>query len=299
MPHGISLSVHYQKGKNDMICIKNEFLCAHIAERGAELKSLVSGKTEYIWQGDERFWSFSAPVMFPICSGLKDDEYLLDGKAYHLEKHGFARFKTFEVEKASADSATFLLRADDETRAQFPFDFALRITYSLSGKTLAVTYDVENESKTDMYFSIGAHEGYACPEGIEAYDIRFPEKETLISSVLDGNLLGKKTETVLMDDDTLPLDYRYFAVDALVFKRVLSKSVVLKQRGGSRAVKVTFEGFPYLLLWTKPDAPYICIEPWCGISDSTDTDGRLRAKEGINRLPANEHFVRTHTIEIL
>ena len=282
-----------------MITIQNSFLKAKFNEVGAELKSLVCNYTEYIWNGDENFWKGSAPALFPICSGLKDDKYLLDGAEYTLAKHGFAKQKTFELESKQEDSAVFLLKADTETLKQYPFNFELRIAYELIGKKFKVTYKVTNKDTKKMYFSIGAHEGYNCPEGIEDYDICFPQNETLDSSVLVGNVLGDDTVRIIENEDKLALKYDYFAVDALVFKKLVSKSAVLKNRKTGRAVRLQFEGFPYFLLWTKPGAGYICMEPWCGISDSIHSKYDLVNKEGIETADVNETFTRVHSVEIL
>ncbi len=282
-----------------MINIKNTYLTASFNELGAELKSLKYNETDYIWNGDEKYWPGSAPVLFPICSGLKDDEYYLDGIKYTLQKHGYARFKTFEVEAQTEDSVTFLLRSDEESKKQFPFDYELRIIYTLSGKTLNVKYDVKNLSEDTMYFSIGAHEGYSCPEGIEEYDVILPEKETLYTSVLHGNVLGNEKELVIENSDTLALDYKYFTVDALVFKELKARSLILKNRNNGKALKINFEGADYFLIWSKQDAPFVCLEPWCGITDSVDTDKNFKTKEGIRTVDAGATFVWEHTIEIL
>lgn len=282
-----------------MITIKNDYLTAKINEVGAELKSLVCNDIQYIWTGDERFWAGSAPLLFPICSGLKDDEYYLDGKKYTLQKHGYARFYKFEVENQMEDSVTFLLCSNEESLKQFPFRYELRVTYTLENKTLKVKYDVKNLSDDTMYFSIGAHEGYYCPEGIEEYDVILPEAETLDSTVLEGNVLGNNKVRIIENSNRIALKYDYFAVDALVFKDMKARSAVLKNRNNGKAVKVTFEGCDYFLLWTKPDAPYICLEPWCGISDNKDTDKNFKTKEGIRQIAAGGNFVNEHSIEVL
>lgn len=282
-----------------MIIIQNEYLTAKFNEIGAELKSLVCNNTEYIWNGDETYWKGSAPIIFPICSGLKDDQYILNGEKYTLGKHGFARFKEFEVASQTADSVVFLLRADEETVKQYPYDFELSITYKLVEKTLSVTYRIDNLNDNAMYFSIGAHEGYYCPEGIEDYDVIFPQNETLYSSVLEGNLIGNKKIRVIENSDRISLKYDYFNVDALVFKKLVSKSAVLKNRKTGRAVKLSFPDFPYFLLWSKPNANFICMEPWCGIADSIDTDQHFTKKEGIIKISPDGILKRTHTIEII
>ena len=282
-----------------MITIKNEYLTAKFNEVGAELKSLICDGKEYIWNGDEKFWAGSCPVLFPICSGLKDDEYYLDGKKYNLQKHGYARFATFEVENVKENEATFLLCSNEETLKQFPFSYELRITYILEDKTLKVKYDVKNCSDDTMYFSIGSHEGYYCPEGIEEYDVILPEPETLYTSVLEGNVLGDEKALVIENSDRIALKYEYFTVDALVFKDLKAKSVILKNRNNGRAVKVNFPGCDYFLIWTKPDAPYICLEPWCGICDNKDTDKNFKTKEGILKIAVGGNYVKEHTVEIL
>ncbi len=282
-----------------MITLKNEFVTAKFNEKGAELKSLVCGDREYIWRGDEKIWASSAPVLFPICGGLKDDEYYYGGKRYEMKRHGFVRTSLFEVEKVSESAVTFLLRSDDESKKQYPFDFELRVTYALQNKSLKVNYNVKNCSDETMYFSVGSHEGYYCPEGIEEYDVILPQKETLDATVVDGPILSHNTERIIENDDKISLKEEYFTIDALVFKDIKARSVVLKHRNGERAVKLSFEGCEYFLIWTKVGAPYVCLEPWCGISDSVDTDKKLETKEGIRALSANESFEKTHIIEVL
>ncbi len=282
-----------------MIIIKNEHATASFNTLGAELKSFNFNGVEYIWPGSEKSWKGSAPILFPICSGLKDDTYYLNGEKYVLQKHGYARFCEFEVEKQMDDSVVFLLRSDEKSKKVFPFDYELRIIYTLTENGLKVDYKVDNLSNDTMYFSIGAHEGYFCPEGIEEYDIVLPEKETLYTSVLDGNVLSEEKELVIENSDTLSLKYDYFKVDALVFKEIKARSVVLKHKNNNRAIKVNFDGFDYLLLWTIPKENYICIEPWCGITDSVNTNQDFATKEGIQKIEKNGTYSCTHSFEIL
>lgn len=282
-----------------MITLKNEFITAKISEKGAELKSLVCGGNEYIWPGDEKIWAMSAPHLFPICGGLKDDEYYLDGKKYNLSKHGYIRFELFSVEKKSEESVTLLHTSSEDTKKQFPFDYELRITFTATAKRLSVRYDVKNCSDDTMYFSIGGHTGYYCPEGICEYDLILPEKETLYSNTPVGQLVGREKELILENSDTLALDYRYFAVDALVFEEMKARSVVLKNRNTNKAFRLSFDGSDYFLLWTKPNAPYVCLEAWSGIGDHPDTDKNFKTKEGIITLKAGENYVLRHSTEIL
>ena len=282
-----------------MITISNEFLTATFSEVGAELKSLKCDGQEYIWYGDPKFWTGSSPVLFPICSGLKDDEFIYEGKTYKLQKHGFARRATFDVETADGNTATFLLSNENCPQDNYPFQYEFRIIYTLVGKKVTVEYNIRNLTDGDMYFSVGAHEAYHCPEGIENYEIIFDQKESLDAYQLDGPLLTLNTKNYGVDITTLQLDNSLFENDCLIFKNLNSRGVILRNKTTDQKIKVKFEEFPFLLIWTVPDAPFVCIEPWCGITDPINTNKQFSQKEGIEKIEKGGHFYRIHSFEIL
>ena len=282
-----------------MITLKNEFLTASFNEVGAELKSLVFGGKEYIWEGRSEVWSGSAPILFPICGGLKDDKYTYKGKEYTLKKHGYARFATFEVEDKTDSSVVFLHKSDEETRKSFPFDYELRVTYTLVDKTVKVGYSVKNLTGGNMYFSIGSHEAYYTPEGIEDYDVVFPQNETLNAYVIYGNLLSNQELPIIKDSNVLPLYDKYFTVDALVFKDLKSRTATLRNRKTGKAVQVDFPNADYFLLWHKPNSPYMCLEPWSGLPDIVGSSYDITEKEGIIALESGKEYNSVHTLNII
>ena len=280
-----------------MVELKNEFLTVKISEIGAEVHSVKSNNgTEFIWTADPNVWAMHAPLVFPICGGLKDDKYFVHGKEYSLAKHGFARFMTFDVEKSDKNEAVFLLTATDETRKQYPFEFELRVIYTLNKKTLSVRYNVTNKSDVDMYYAIGGHEGYLCEDGIENYDVVFEKNESLKSRVLHGNLLADEYKPITENSNILHLTYDYFAVDALVFQKINSNKVTLTHKNSSKKITVDFTGFNCLMLWTKPGAKYICIEPWTSSPDVEESDYDFTKKYCITKLAPNESNDNVHTI---
>ena len=177
--------------------------------------------------------------------------------------------------------------------------FRLKICFELSGNKLKISNIVENLSENKMYFSIGAHEGYSCPEGIEEYEIRFEEKQTLDSFILDGNLLENNSIRIIENSETLPLKYEYFTVDALVFKDIKFNKATLVHKNSSKRVSVEFAGTNYFLLWTKPNSNYICLEPWNGVQDIVGSDYDITSKEGIIRLDAGKIHTFIHSIECI
>lgn len=282
-----------------MITLKNGNSIVKINELGAEMKSFTVNGTEYLWVGDPKFWASSAPNIFPMTGGFRDDKYILNGKEYTMPKHGFAKNMEFKVESCTDTTAVFLLTATEETKKVWPYEFELRVCYELFDGKISVDYKVTNINETLMWFSIGAHDGFATPEGIEDYDIIFAEKETLNANVLYGNLIGDETYPVIADTDTLSLKYDYFAVDALVFKDVRSQSCKLQNRKTGRGIQLDFPDFPMLMVWTKPDAPYICIEPWFGAPDRVDSNYDITNKFAIQSVEAGKTFSCTRVITAL
>ena len=278
------------------ILISNDSLSVKISTFGAELKSIKKNGKEKLWDGNPDVWSGQAPILFPICGGLKEDRYIYKDNEYTLKKHGFARQSEFTVESNDKNSATFLLKYDDDSLKCFPFEYELRIKYTITENSLNVDYIVKNIGKDTMCFSVGAHEAYACPEGIEEYTVIFDKNEDLNASVLNGNLLTDKIETIKKNAKELPLDYKYFAIDALVFLNLKSRKVSLKNNLTNECIDVCFDGADYLLLWTKPDAKYICIEPWCGVPDFEGSSYDITEKRGIIPLKSNDTYTYTHII---
>ena len=281
-----------------MITLKNNNLTAEISPLGAQLKSLKKDGFENLWQADPQIWGSTAPVLFPMLGFFKDNKYILNGKEYFLQKHGFARNKMFTLENVTDTEATFLLKEDDETLKSFPFRFEFRVIYTLKDNSLSVEYNVKNVNDSTMYFSVGAHEAYVTPEGIEDYDIIFPQKEIFDSVLLNGGLLQKNSLLVAKNTNVLPMYEKYFILDTLIFRNLKSRSCILRNRITEREVKVDFPDCDYLAIWHKPSAPYLCIEPWSGIPDSESSNYDITQKEGIITLEAGKEYKNIHTITV-
>ena len=279
-----------------MITISNSAAKVEISEIGAEIISVVCNEKEYMWSRDPAFWAQSAPIMFPMCGGLKGGKYEYDGKTYEMIKHGFAKVSEFTVESKTESSVTMLLCDNEKTLISYPFHFEFRVTFTLNGNSLSVTYDAKNTDTKSIYCTCGSHEAYACPEGIEEYEIIFPEKETLYAYGLNGDILTDYTKLIVDNSNRLVLRDEYFSLDALVFKDLKSRSATLVKKGGGRSVKVDFDGSDYFVLWHKYTAPYLCIEPWCGLPDVAGSDYDFRKKVGMHELAPAEHLTKTHTI---
>ena len=281
-----------------IITISNPTLSATINTLGAELITLVKNNKNYIWTVDETYWNKTSPILFPIVGRLKNDSYTFNGKTYQLPRHGFARNMEFSFDKKSDSQVIFELNESEETKTNYPFDFKLLIAYTLMENELVIEYFVRNQSDEVLPFSIGAHPAFAISDKFENYSLQFNAADTFETHHLENESFNGKTTLVETKNNAISLNYNLFEKDALVFKQLKSNEVVLKNKDKS-ILKVNFDHFPYLGIWTKENAPFLCIEPWCGIADAINHNGNLEDKEGMIHLPVGEDFLRAIRIEIL
>lgn len=288
-----------------MAVIKNEILKVIIAEKGAELTSIVNKNTglEYMWNADPAFWAKSSPVLFPIVGTLKSDTYYYEGKSYQLGRHGFAREKSFVVTAQTANSVTFTLVADESTLANYPFHFRFDITYQVINDTLSVTYKVTNTGNAELFFSAGGHPAFKIPlvagTAYTDYYLQFDKKENAGRwPISKDGLIEVKPEPLLENTDRLHLSKELFLQDALVFKNLESSRVSLRSSATSHGLLFDYTGFPFLGIWAAKNADFVCIEPWCGIADSVSTDQQLIHKEGIIKLGTGDVFERSWSVTL-
>lgn len=278
--------------------IANQFLTAQIKHTGAELCSLKDNSNrEYIWNGNPEFWGKHSPVLFPIVGTLQNNTYQYNDAQYQLSRHGFAREMEFELIDKQENCAVFSLIASQTTKEKYPFDFDLHLIYTLDGKSLKIEYKVFNYGEIKMPFSIGAHPAFDLPGDFENYSLVFEKEEPLNYYLLEEGLISDKTNELSLDKNELHLNHKLFENDALVFKNIASKSITILEKS-KPFLKVSCADFPDLGIWT-PNAPFICIEPWFGYSDTVNKFGNLFEKEGIQLLEAKAVFHSAFSIEIL
>lgn len=282
-----------------ILTLSNNAISIQIKTLGAELCSLKDSENrEFIWEGNPDFWGKHSPVLFPIVGTLKNNSFVHNDIEYHLSRHGFARDMNFELIEKTENSATFSIQSNSETLKNYPFEFELQIQYTLINTILGIDYTIINKDSNEIPFSIGAHPAFALPGNFEDYSLDFEKVEPLEYILLENNLVSKQTEKIHTDTNRVPLTYELFKRDALIFKKLQSNSLTIIEEE-KPILKVHFQEFPSLGIWTKVDAPFICIEPWLGYSDTTESNGNLFEKEGVIVLKSNATFQAKFSIEII
>jgi len=286
--------------------IQSNSLSVQITKTGIELcsvKSKLSGQ-EYMWQADPAIWGSHAPVLFPIIGLLKDGYTLINGEKYFIPKHGLVRNSDKVLLIDSTESTLhFRFSWDAETLKKYPFHFQFDVIYSLEENTVKVEHIVENLGKGPMFYSLGGHPGFNCPlkpdENYEDYYLSFPEVETDGTWLLDENgLISDQQKPILLNTSKLTLEKHMFDNDALIFKNLKSRNITLNHKEKGSILTLEFEDFNYLGIWAKPGASFICLEPWLGIADSSDSNHDFKNKEGILHLEPKQSEKKTYSIII-
>lgn len=284
--------------------IRNEQLTVRISDFGAELQSVRGADgTEYLWQGDPAFWSNRAPNIFPYVARMTDGRCTVNGRPYEMRIHGLVKYRTLQVEEQTEARIVFRLDSDEETLAQYPFDFTYRIAYDLRGNTLAIENTVENHSAGRMYFGIGGHPGFRVPLdpglSFEDYYLEFfgEGNPVRIGFTDDCFVSGQEVRYPLQDGRKIPLCHELFDQDAIVLKHA-AREVRLASGMEGHSVTVFCPDFPYIGIWHMPhtEAPYVCIEPWSSLPSRAGIVEELSQQADLISLDAGGRYRTSWTI---
>ena len=275
---------------------------------GGELHNLLLKKDniEYLWNGDEAYWKYHSPILFPIVGKVLNGKYTVDNKEYELPQHGFARTTEFEMVEKDENHIVFELKWSEETLKIYPYKFSLRLSYQLLDNGVKVGYSVKNLDDKEIYFSIGGHPAFMCPrfdnETFEDYYFEFDKLENAGIMELDSDkgFFKRTTKEFFNNSNKFDLNLELFKYDALVFSNLKSTKLSLKSHKNNRELTMDFTGFPYIAVWTKSTgAPFICIEPWYGHADYEDFKGEFKDKAGVQSLHISEEFKAEYSLFVV
>jgi galactose mutarotase-like enzyme len=249
--------------------IANDHLTVDVSSLGAEMQTLTTADGQsLLWNGDAAFWSGRSPILFPIVGKAPDDTVEIDGKAYPMNQHGFARRAEFTLAASSATMCRYELAASEATKASYPFDFLLAVEHIVDGRTLTVAAEVTNGDSRAMPFGIGFHSAFVWPlPGGDGADhvITLDNKAEPDLIRLSGGLLSFAKHPSPFKEGRLVLDRSMFDADAMIFPEGAGEGLLYSAEGGP-TLHFTFDNLPNLALWQKPGAPFICVEPWHGMA---------------------------------
>lgn len=286
--------------------IKNAYMQADILSLGAQLCSLKSvDGTEYLWQGDAKYWEDMAPNLFPYIARMTEKSYTVYGKKYEMDIHGFAKDTEFHAEQKAENHIVFSMTDSEITKKQYPFSFVFTIEYRLDENRLQVTYHVKNNDEKTMYFGVGGHPGFHVPleAGLDFMDyyLEFDTEESAerVGFSKDCFVTGENQLYPLEEGRRIRLRHDLFDDDAIILTK-MSKGITLTSDKGKKSVRITYPDMPYLGLWHMPktDAPYVCIEPWSSLPSRKGVIEDLATQPGLLSLEPDTGYRNQFVIEI-
>lgn len=273
---------------------------------GAELTSIKFNGKEKLHQGnlvlDENgkpFWGRHAPILFPIVGQIINGKTEINESIYEMSQHGFARDMEFRKIEKTENVHRYVLQSNEETLNKFPFKFELYITYIVDKNSLATRYEVINKDNKQMIFGLGGHPAFICDYKTGNFEIEFNKKESDIKFLkLQNGLISNEEFKNIMTNNKIKLHKDIFNEDAIIMKNIKSNKVTLiNSLENKKILEFDFTGFPYLAIWSKRGAPFVCIEPWFNTADKVDSDGIFKNKENILKLQPNEKFECEYKVE--
>ncbi len=289
-----------------MVELRNEQISIIVSEKGAELQSIKStnGK-EYLWQADPKYWNRHSPILFPIVCSVNNETYRVDGKEYHLPRHGFARDMEFKLIGKSERKVTFALESNQDTQKVYPYDFTLSVSYTLEDNKIGVIWHVLNTDKQEIHFQIGGHPAFNIPD-MKAGDnqfgcIRLDNKEPMdaLHSYGDGSHEMDEVPFIEAENGIMEFSNNTWRNDSIKIHKSQLHRAELLNKAGEAEVTVEFRT-PVIAFWSPygKEAPFVCIEPWYGIGDPQSFKGEFKDKPLMNHLLPGASFMSKYDIII-
>jgi len=141
---------------------------------------------------------------------------------------------------------------------------------------------VDGDERKDYYLTFGNHE----------------KLEYIRISKEDGTALYKEVKELALSEGKYQVGEHLFDDGVLIFENNQLSEVGIAYPNKEQYINIKCEGFPYVGVWTKPDAPFICLEPWYGRCDDSGFTGELKGKKGVQVLPTHQEFMVKYEIEL-
>ncbi len=254
-----------------ILSINDGDLAVKIDTLGGELHSVKKGETEFLWQGDSTYWGKRAPLLFPIVGRLRANTINIRGKKREITPHGFLRDTQGEIVKQTDSEVELHFTFSEETLQKYPFKCDVTAIFKIEGGKFKTQYTVRNLDTEKMVYNFGLHPAFNCNtnegELFEDYYLEFDKNLTLKTCDFNNNDEMEKDNkyTVINNSNKMSLKHNMFH-RTLVFTDLNFDTVYLCHKERGKLLKFSFENFNIFAMWQPVNAPFLCFEPWCGMS---------------------------------
>ncbi|ARM15593.1 MULTISPECIES: aldose 1-epimerase family protein [Rhizobium] len=282
--------------------IGNQHLAVDVSSLGAEMQALTSDDgRSWLWTGDAAYWTGRSPILFPIVGKAPDDMLAIGVTVYPMAQHGFARRSEFSLAASTPTMCRHELSASAATQAVYPFDFLLAVEHAVEGRTLTVAAEVSNRDVRPLPFGLGFHPAFLWPlpgAAGRTHTVTLDNEGEPELLRLEVGLIDPVPLPSPFDKGRLVLDHAMFEKDAMIFPKGAGEGLCYGAESGP-ALRFRFENLPNLALWTKPGAPFLCVEPWHGTAAEAGGSSELSQRPSTTILAPGATARFAFTVEIL
>jgi|HubBroStandDraft_5_1064220.scaffolds.fasta_scaffold79974_2 galactose mutarotase-like enzyme len=203
------------------------------------------------------------PLLFPSPGRLTGDRFERAGRSGSMKQHGFARDVVWNVDSLSTSAAaqsTLVIESTDATRAMYPWDFRLAVTFALRGPCLRLDVTVDNTGAEAMPFAFGIHPYFL------VHDKAGATIATKATQAFDN--VTKKAVAFHGFDLTAK------EVDLHLIDHGSTDSAVTWGDGARLAIRASPE-LGRWVVWTLAGKDFVCVEPWTAPADALNTGESL------------------------
>jgi galactose mutarotase-like enzyme len=205
------------------------------------------------------------PVLFPTPGKLADDKWSHAGKSGSMKQHGFARNLAWRVGEHGANRAVLSLESGDATRAQFPWDFAFDMTFTVSGSTLRLDQRVTNTGTGTLPFGVGFHPYFVVADA--------DKPKTRITTQARRAFDNVTKQTI----DLPVIELAQKEVDLHLIDHGSTHSELVTPTGTVKLVGSP--EYTHWVVWTLAGRDFVCLEPWTCPGNALNTGDRLLTLE--------------------
>lgn len=264
------------------------------------------------------------PILWPFPGRVREARYRFEGKEYKLPVtdkggvhhiHGVVIKAAWKIkdqgsspEGAFVDLGIALGDLDQDMQAGYPFDFALTLRLTLAGSSLTYNLRVDNNSQEQaLPFGYGLHPYFHAPLAVSE---RTPDRthcEVLVPAArrwpAEGGLPGGAPEPLQPEDDFQewrPLGPAHFdhIYGDIKFEGEWSQAGYRDPGAGLEVMVKADRQFHDWVLFTQPNRPSICIEPYTCPPNAINFEEEGLSDSHLLVLPPGESWQGTVVFEV-
>lgn len=285
---------------------------AIVPELGAIVSSLrfngreILFQHDFFWDADSEKTRGGVPLLFPICGRLErngvQNRWVWNRHIYSMPIHGFAMRMPWRVleEHSSAHELAVELRDTEGTRAQYPFEFRLSMRMSALQSEFVVRLECENTGQAPMPYYAGFHPYFLTPQpgrGKEQTLLHLKPLRRVLYNATLTDVIGEA------EPPAFPVSVADPAINEMLALVGSEEEALLEMPDKSCLCIKAFgeeipDLFPYIQLYTMPEKPFFCVEPWMSYPNAMNTVDGPRwlgpgcSESGIFRIAAGHDRAR-------